>query len=343
MVGSKTNLAVKGLESSIFGCGCPKGESMTEAWVCSASQVSLSIAIPAYNRSSAVQALLKSICNQIGDHDEVIVSDDGSTDGTAEHASKIHGVKVICHERNQGMVANWNACLSAATREWICIIHDDDRLEPGGLAALRRACAVANGPALIQHEYAASRFEGGFRYRYSDPSPRTVLSCPSVPSGAVVHRAIIDAVGFFDPHYKYSADLEYFPRITTRFPLIVIESPRVVYFQRHAANYHFQVAHKEEFYVLYEELLRSVISYAGIEDEKLGRDVLEERLLADFFYMLDMADRLGNRRLVRYIGKCCERFPHRLSARQRVMARIAAMTGWRPRRRPVKRLEPLQN
>jgi hypothetical protein len=125
--------------------------------------------------------------------------------------------------------------------------------------------------------------------------------------------------------------------------LIVIESPRVVEFRRHAANYHFQVAHKEEFYVLYEELLRSVISYAGIEDDTLRRDVLEERLVADFLYMLDMADRLGDRCLVRYIGKCCERFPHRLSGRQKVMTRLAAMTGWRPRRRSAKRLEPLQN
>jgi glycosyltransferase involved in cell wall biosynthesis len=316
---------------------------MTQVAVCSPSQISLTVAIPAYNRSSSVQSLLKSICEQIGSDDEVIVSDDGSTDGTVEEASKIYGVRIIRHEKNQGMVANWNACLAAATRDWICIIHDDDRLEPGALAALRRACALANGPALIQHEFAESRFDSGFRYRYSDPSPRTVLSCAYVPSGAVVHRAIIEAVGSFDPHYKYSADLEYFPRIAARFPLIVIESPRVVEFRRHAANYHFQVAHNEEFYVLYEELLRSVISYAAIEDETLRRDVLEERLVADFLYMLDMADRLGDRRLVRYIGKCCERFPHRLSGRQKVMARLAAMTGWRLRRRPAKRLEPLQN
>ncbi len=236
---------------------------MTVASISSPSRISLTIAIPAYNRSSAVQALLKSICSQIDNHDEVIVSDDGSTDGTAEEASKINGVKVIGHERNHGMVANWNACLSAASREWICIIHDDDRLEPGGLAALRRACAAANGPALIQHEYSASRFEGGFRFRYSDPSPRTVLSCPSVPSGAVLHRAIIEAVGSFDPHYKYSADLEYFPRIAARFPLDRDRKPA----HRGVSTACGKLSlsgrpGKDDFYVLYEEILRSVISYA---------------------------------------------------------------------------------
>ena len=306
------------------------------------SQVPITVAIPAYNRSSAVQALLKSICDQIGGIDEVIVSDDGSTDGTAEQANKFPGVKVIRHEKNQGMVPNWNACLTAATSEWICIIHDDDRLEPGALLALRRACAIADGPALILHRYAGEHLGGGFRYTFSEPSPGTVLTCPTIPSGAVMHRSIIDNVGVFDPHFKYSADLEYFPRITARFPLIVIESPRIVEYRLHRTNYQFQTWHQPDFYVQHEELLRSIISYAGIKDEKLRRDIFEERLVGNVLYMLDMADRIGDRRLVRYIGRYCGRFHHRLSARQRVMTSIAAMTGWRPRRHRTERLESLQ-
>lgn len=307
----------------------------------SSSRIPLTIAIPAYNRCGPVQELLKSICEQTSGDDEVILSDDGSTDGTAEQAGKIPGVKVIRHEKNQGMVANWNVCLTAATRDWICIIHDDDKLEPGGLAALRHACAIANGPALIQHEYAGDLFKSGFRYRYSDPSPGTVLSCPFIPSGAVVHRATINAVGQFNPRYKYSADLEYFPRITAQFPLLVIESPRIIEYRRHGENYHFKAAHQSDFYVQYEELLRSIISYAGITDEKSMRDILEKRLLGDWLYMLDMGDRIGDHRLVRQMGRNCNKFRHRLSTRQKVMTSIAAMTGWRPRRRRAERFEPL--
>jgi glycosyltransferase involved in cell wall biosynthesis len=336
-------LRAKGWSQVYFGCGRSKGELMTGASSCSASQVSLTIAIPAYNRSNAVQALLKEICNQVEHDDEVIVSDDGSTDGTAEQASKVHGVKVIRHERNQGMVANWNACLDAATRDWICIIHDDDRLEPGALAALRRACVLAAGPALILHQYSKSQFEGGFRCRYLEPGPEAVLSCPNYPSGAVLHRRILEAVGPFDPHYQYSADLEYFPRITARFPLIVIESPRVVEYRRHGANYHFQTSRSDDYYVRYEELLGSILSYAGIEEEQLRRDILEKRLVGDIWYMLDTADRLGDRRLVRHFAKCCERFPHRASVKEKVIIRIAAMTGWRPRRHRLKPFEPLES
>jgi hypothetical protein len=87
MVGSETNLVVKRLESSISGCGRSKGEPMTRVAVCSPSQLFFRDAIPTYNRSSSVKSLLKSICKQIGGDDEVIVSDDGSTDGTVEKVS----------------------------------------------------------------------------------------------------------------------------------------------------------------------------------------------------------------------------------------------------------------
>src|SRR5258708_5284554 len=75
---------------------------------CSVKQVSLSIAIPAFNRCSSVVTLLESVCAQVGEQDEVIVSDDASTDGTTERSSAMPGVKVIQHATNQGMVPNWN-------------------------------------------------------------------------------------------------------------------------------------------------------------------------------------------------------------------------------------------
>jgi glycosyltransferase involved in cell wall biosynthesis len=307
----------------------------------SIEEIPLTIAIPTYNRRHTVQVLLNSICDQARSGDEVIVSDDGSTDGTAELLSKVPGVKVIRHDINQGLVANWNTCLHAATRDWICIVHDDDRLEPGALDALRCACALAKGPALILHQYAGHVFDGGFRYIFSEPSPGTILNCPMIPSGAVLHRTIMDAVGFFDPHYKYFADLEYFPRIITRFPLIIIESPHIVEYRRHGENYQFHAARNADFYDLFEEMQRLIISYAGIQDEKQKRDILDKKMVGALFYTLDMADRIGDRRLVRLVGKRCLMLRHRLTSVQKVKAYVSAITGWCPRARRAERLRPL--
>ena len=326
------------LESSIPNCSCQKEELMTGVAERSTEVIPLTIAIPAYNRRSSVQILLKSICDQARSEDEVIVSDDGSTDGTSEQSSMMPGVRVIRHDTNQGMVANWNACLRAATRDWICVVHDDDRLEFGALAALRCACALAKGPALIVHQYAGNQFDDVFRCHYSTPSSWTVLNCPTIPSGAVVHRTIIDTLGLFDARFKYSSDLEYFARIASRFPLIVIESPRIVEYRLHGANYQLQTWRQTDFYDQFEEVQRSIISHAGIQDETLKRDILDKRMVSNLLYMLNLADRLGDRGLVRRVGKYCQRLRRRLSVRQTVTTYIAAITGWCPRLHRVKRL-----
>lgn len=300
--------------------------------------IPLTIAIPAYNRRSSVQILLKSICDQARSEDEVIVSDDGSTDGTFEQLSMMPGVRFIRHDTNQGMVANWNSCLKAATRDWICTVHDDDRLESGALAALRCACGLANGPALIVHQYAGNQFDDLFRCHYSAPSSWAVLNCPTIPSGAVVHRTIIDKLGLFDARFKYSSDLEYFARIAAQFPLVVVESPRIVEYRLHGANYQFQTWRQTDFYDQFEELQRSIISHAGIRDEKLKHDILVDRMVSNLFYMLKLADRVGDQRLVRQVAKYCQRFRPRLTVRQTVTSYIAAITGRCPRLHRAKRL-----
>ena len=61
------------------------------------------------------------------------------------------------------MVKAWNACLRAASRDWICIIHNDDRIAPGALAAIRHAARLAPGAGLIAHQHMAEGMGGARR------------------------------------------------------------------------------------------------------------------------------------------------------------------------------------
>jgi hypothetical protein len=130
--------------------------------------------------------------------------------------------------------------------------------------------------------------------------------------------------------------LEYFPRIAARFPLIVIESPRVVDYRLHGANYQLQTWRQADFYDQLGEIQRSIISYAGIEDEKSKRDLLDERMASNLLYMLKLADRAGDRDLVRRTGKHIRPFRRWLTVRQRIGICAAAMTGRYPRFRRTK-------
>jgi hypothetical protein len=146
--------------------------------------------------------------------------------------------------------------------------------------------------------------------------------------------SLLKTFGFAPKHM----DLEYFARIAARFPLVAVESPRIVEYRLHGANYQFQTWRQTEFYDQFEELQRSIISYAGIRDEKLKQDILVNQMVSNLFYVPKLADRIGDQRLVRQVAKYCQRFRPRLTVRQTVTSYIAAITGRCPRLHRVKRL-----
>ena len=103
----------------------------------------ISVIVPAYNASSSVVRCLTSIDNQTYWNFELIVVDDGSTDGTGRIcdslATEDRRVRVI-HQKNAGVAAARNAGLAAAKGEWILFIDSDDYVEPDYLETLLGAC-----------------------------------------------------------------------------------------------------------------------------------------------------------------------------------------------------------
>ena len=264
----------------------------------SCGHIPLSLAVPTYNRCSSAQSLVEAIRAQAKEQDEIIVSDDGSTDGTFEEASKISGIRLIRHKVNQGMVENWNCCLRQARCDWICIIHDDDTLAPRGLEALRRACEFAGQPALIVPTESQAECDESFRYRFWSPGAWSVLHCPRIPSGAVIHRKIVQKLGGFDPKFCYSADLEYFPRIAANFPVVIIDSPLAIRYELHDSNYQVETWRRADFYAQLEQIQRSIVSYAGVQGPA-AESLVRQRLAGLLEHVFREARRRGDQKLVR--------------------------------------------
>lgn len=93
----------------------------------------VSIVIPTYNRVKLLQRALESALMQDGTNFEVIISDDGSSDGTHVMLASINDLRVRCltREKNVGMHVNMNTCLDAARGKYFLMLSDDDYLEPG--------------------------------------------------------------------------------------------------------------------------------------------------------------------------------------------------------------------
>jgi len=90
------------------------------------------VCLPTYNRSGYLLQTLASVLSQTFTDFEVIVSDNCSTDSTADvvRACGDPRIRYIRNERNIGLFPNMNQCLELARGDYVCILHDDDVYAP---------------------------------------------------------------------------------------------------------------------------------------------------------------------------------------------------------------------
>lgn len=115
----------------------------------------VSVIVPAYNESAGIEAAVRSLL--ASDHQvEVIVVDDGSTDGTADivEALNLRGVRVI-RQQNAGKPAALNTGIAAATCNLVVMVDGDTVFEPDAVRMIvqpfanRRVGAVSGNAKVV--------------------------------------------------------------------------------------------------------------------------------------------------------------------------------------------------
>ncbi len=97
-------------------------------------QIDFSIIIAVYNGEKTLARAIDSVLTQTLPPLEVIVVDDGSTDGTYEIASAYGPPVKVLHQLNRGVSAARNAGVKAAAGEWVAFLDADDYYYPKRLA-----------------------------------------------------------------------------------------------------------------------------------------------------------------------------------------------------------------
>lgn len=118
----------------------------------------VSVIVPIYNIEDCLDKCISSILNQTYENFELILSDDGSTDGSGAIADKYAAadkrVKVI-HKPNGGSSSARNAAIKIAGGEYYSFVDSDDYVEPDFLEKLMEPIERAKGsgaavPAIVQ-------------------------------------------------------------------------------------------------------------------------------------------------------------------------------------------------
>ena len=106
----------------------------------------ISVIVVNWNRKDLLRACLASLARQHGPRFEVILVDNGSSDGSADMAEREFGVKVIRNRENRGFCAANNQGIAAAGGNLVALLNNDAEAEPGWLDAL--ADAFMRGPEI---------------------------------------------------------------------------------------------------------------------------------------------------------------------------------------------------
>lgn len=156
----------------------------------------ISICIPTYKRAAMLAELLDSIIAQgLEDEIEVVVSDDASPDHTVAMAEsyrdKIKNFTLLAQPKNLGLDGNFLAVVAAAKGDYIWLMGDDDRLEPGGLARVLQAIQRWPGVSgltlgVIDYDVTMTRLTG------IRPTPPTQL----IADSATLFTTIGELLGF---------------------------------------------------------------------------------------------------------------------------------------------------
>jgi glycosyltransferase involved in cell wall biosynthesis len=191
----------------------------------SVSGIGVSVIIPAYNRAAYINQTVDSVLEQTYKNLELIVVDDGSTDGTFEKLQEYGDrITLLTHEgrANKGQAASINLGLRKATGKYVAILDSDDFWEPNKLDIQVNFLEKQQNVGLVYcNGYGVDA--DGLRYydfysedpnEQNDPN-RVLLDCYILlPQNSLVRKSVYDEVGFFNEEYRSAQDHDMLIRIS---------------------------------------------------------------------------------------------------------------------------------
>ena len=195
----------------------------------------VSVVIPTFNRAQKVVRAISSVLSQTFTDVEIIVVDDGSTDGTKKEVAQFDDlVTYVAHSSNLGVSAARNTGIKGSGAPLIAFLDSDDHWFPEKLAA--QACFFDEHPEAVACQTEELWIRNGRRVnpmkKHLKPSgdifEPSLKLCLVSPSAVMLKRSLLDEVGFFDEDLPVCEDYDLWLRISCRYPIHLIKEALVV-------------------------------------------------------------------------------------------------------------------
>lgn len=197
----------------------------------------VTVVVPTRDREAVCDQTLRAVLAQRDVTIELVVVDEGSTDGTPAMLGRIGDarMRVLRHDPARGLPAARNAGLGAARAPWVSFCDDDDLWAPDKLSAQLAAATAAGaewalgGSVLVDADLEVIGHQ-------PTPDPATLLDRllveNVVPGGGSNVLALVDAVravGGFDESLTSCEDWDLWLRLAQRGAPAVVDRPLVAY------------------------------------------------------------------------------------------------------------------
>lgn len=195
---------------------------------------SVSVIIPTFNRKAFLQECIESVLSQTFRDFELIVVDDGSTDDSEkllqQHKENLRYFK----QEQRGPSSARNFGIRKSCGDWICFLDSDDLWLPDKLHVQMRYvlenpdCRICYTEEIWYRNNRrvnpAKKHQKYSGWIYQKMLPLCIIS----PSSVIIHRSVLDRVGWFDEELPACEDYDLWLRIALHFPIFLIPQQLII-------------------------------------------------------------------------------------------------------------------
>ncbi len=205
-----------------------------------ASNPTVSIVIPTYNRAHLLSRAIQSVLNQTYADFELIIVDDGSTDETEKLVKSFNSrmIRYIRYRENKGEAAARNAGIQSAKGEYLAFLDSDDEWMSEKLEKQMRIFEKAppevgivyTGFVVTRNKKKKYILSGGMASENGDVFRNLLKGDFVLPSTILIKVECFKRAGVFDERFSRMADSELFLRMSRYYQFKCVNEPLVIYY-----------------------------------------------------------------------------------------------------------------